>query len=478
VNFFRLSNLSAILATFLSALLWVGTAFAAKAPAVDQPPAPLKLAGNLQFPTIKFNHTLSRVLTISNPNNTPVSVTSITMPNSFAGNWMWGTIPAHGVHRVTITFYGIEGGNFSGNVVVSTTGAGTSSLPISGVVPMPTSIIKLSGSLAFGSVKANRVATRTLTIRNTGDYAVIISGMSYPAGFSCDWSGEIDSGKSQTVVVYFSPSDTIAYGGNLTVHSDADAGDLHIPISGKGTAVANATRIISLNSLTFPDSSFETQTLQITNIGNAPMLVSGVECPDGFACYWPGGVIPAGITQNVSITFSPPAQQTYSGNLVVNSDATGGDNTTFVTANGLIDNSSEGSFSSQLSPPRDYFPPSALVPTDPAEIFPSANGLTLAGNLSFGDVAVGSSKQLYFFIENQTDVPLTLLGISFPSSFSHTGFPALPVGLLAAHYNQLVSVKFTPTSVGPISDNIVVTVTGTNVTATIPISGNAVAATP
>jgi len=64
-----------------------------------------------------------------------------------------------------------------------------------------TRVIGLSGDLAFGSVTVGTTAKRTLTISNSGNSALAVSGITYPSGFSGAWSGAVAAGRSQPVTV-------------------------------------------------------------------------------------------------------------------------------------------------------------------------------------------------------------------------------------------------------------------------------------
>jgi sulfatase modifying factor 1 len=62
--------------------------------------------------------------------------------------------------------------------------------------------------------------------------------------------------------------------------------------------------------------------LSITNEGFLKVQVIGISYPAGFSGSWSGTIAP-GDTQDVTVMFSPTAVQSYRGNLVVSSDATG-----------------------------------------------------------------------------------------------------------------------------------------------------------
>lgn len=95
-------------------------------------------------------------------------------------------------------------------------------------------ILGLSGSLAFGNVLTGQTATATLTIANTGNRALTVSGLAYPAGFSGAWSGTVPAGGSQEVTVRFRPRKAARYGGLVTVNSDKTSGKNTIAVTGTG----------------------------------------------------------------------------------------------------------------------------------------------------------------------------------------------------------------------------------------------------
>lgn len=102
-------------------------------------------------------------------------------------------------------------------------------------VAPPSRIIALSGDLAFGDVQVGGTATRTLTIANTGNSTLNVTGIDYPTGFSGSWSGSIPSGDSHDVTVTFAPTAVTSYGGTVTVNSDATSGNNTSSASGTGT---------------------------------------------------------------------------------------------------------------------------------------------------------------------------------------------------------------------------------------------------
>ena len=179
-------------------------------------------------------------------------------------------------------------------------------------------VVGLSGSLAFG----NSTNSGTLEISNSGFGRLAVSGISYPAGFSGDWSsGIINQGQSQFVNLTFSPTAVQSYSGNISVTSDATSGTGTIAVSGQGTRLISVSGDLGFGNVTaYVPSQLD---FTISNIGTMDLTVSGITYPSGFSGNW-NGTIPPGASQSVTAFFTPTAVQSYGGNLSVASNATGG----------------------------------------------------------------------------------------------------------------------------------------------------------
>jgi copper(I)-binding protein len=200
----------------------------------------IALSGSLSFGNVTVGSTGTATLTIANNGNSTLNVTGITYPIGFSGAFS-GTIAAGNSTNVVVTFAPVAAQSYSGTVSVSsdkTSGANTISASGTGT-PVPTRIIGLSGNLAFGSVTTGATATATLTIANSGNSALTVTGITYPTGFSGAFSGTITAGNSTNVTVTFAPVAVQSYSGTVTVASDATSGTSTISASGSGTAIPN-----------------------------------------------------------------------------------------------------------------------------------------------------------------------------------------------------------------------------------------------
>ncbi len=289
----------------------------------------ISLSGNLAFGNVAVGSSAQSTLTITNTGNAVLSISGITYPTGFSGNWA-GQIGIGQSQNIAVTFAPTAATSYGGTVTATSDAtSGTNTIQCSGTgISAATRIIGLTGNLAFGSVAVGSSAQSTLTIANTGNTVLSVSGITYPSGFSGNWAGQIGVGQSQNVTVTFSPSAATSYGGTVTVTSDKTSGTNTATASGTGTVTA--TRIIGLTgNLAFGNvavGSSAQSTLTITNTGNTVLSVGGITYPSGFSGNW-AGQIGVGQSQNVTVTFSPTTVSSYGGTVTVASDATSGTNT-------------------------------------------------------------------------------------------------------------------------------------------------------
>src|SRR5207253_331969 len=201
-----------------------------------------------------------RTLTIGNTGTAALTVSGISYPAGFSGDFTGGTIAPGGSQSVTVAFAPTALTDSGGTITVTADQtSGTNTIAASGTGAAVTRILTLGGNLAFGTVAVNTTATRTLTIGNTGTAALTVSGISYPAGFSGDFtSGTIAPGGSQSVTVAFAPTAVTDYGGTITVTADQTSGTNTIAVTGAGTVVVPPQRLLTTQvPATLNNGSFE-----------------------------------------------------------------------------------------------------------------------------------------------------------------------------------------------------------------------------
>lgn len=196
------------------------------------------LSGDLNFGNVEALRSSNRVLVITNSGEAPFTVSSITYPVGFGGNFTWGVFLVRGWRNVTVTFSPLDpNAAYGGAVIVNSpdTNGGINTIEATGkAAPVQSRVIELGGDLVFGDVQTYQSATRLLLITNSGVAALVVSNISYPAGFSGVFSGVIPPGGRKQVTVTFAPPAAGNYGGELEVHADDNAGSSTRGISGIG----------------------------------------------------------------------------------------------------------------------------------------------------------------------------------------------------------------------------------------------------
>jgi hypothetical protein len=301
-----------------------------------------------------------------------------------------------------------------------------------------------STTVAFGNVNVGGTTTQSVTVTNTGTAAVnIASAQISGAGFTVvggNPSASVPVGQSVTVQLQFAPTTRGAASGTLTVTSDASNSPLSVSLSGTGMQPALTISPASLNFSNVVVGQTSTQTVTLTNSGNAGLTMnlatlsgtgfgmSGLSLP---------ATIAAGADLQFSVTFAPTSTSGSTGNILFTDNATGSPQTLALTGSAVASGSSLGS-----SP----------------------------GSFNFNSVAVGQSSQQSFTLTNSGNATVTIGTVTA----SGTGFGAsgLSAGQqIAAGASATVTGTFAPTTAGAVSGSIVITSSATNPTLTITLSG-------
>ncbi|MFM8983789.1 MAG: putative Ig domain-containing protein, partial [Spartobacteria bacterium] len=197
-------------------------------------------------------------------------------------------------------------------------GTGTANLTVS---ISPNRVIALTGNLSFGSATVNTTANRTLSITNTGTGNLTVNSISYPAGFSGNFSGTVAPGATQNVTVTFAPVAIQSYGGNITVNSTATSGNSTIAANGVGEGTRLAAASGNLTFGTLAPGEFAVRQMQVANTGTGNLTVHRIEFPSGFSGNLSENfVVAAGTSQSIDVYFAPFLAGSFSSEIQVHSN--------------------------------------------------------------------------------------------------------------------------------------------------------------
>jgi hypothetical protein len=106
-------------------------------------------------------------------------------------------------------------------------------------------------------------------------------------------------------------------------------------------------------------------------------------------------------------------------------------------------------------------------------VVPQTRAVSLSGSLAFGELVVGSSREIPLTLSNGGNAPLSVSGLSVTGDLnSHVAY-SWGSGQIAAGGSQIVGVRFVPTRPGVYSGTLIVAGDQTSGTNSIAISGTA-----
>ncbi len=252
--------------------------------------------------------------------------------------------------------------------------------------------LEVLGSLDFGNVSLNTTSTKTIQLKNNGSSNINVSAASITSPFSTNWSsGTITANSTVNVTITLNPSLIGYVSRNLTISSNASNNLINVQATGTGVQQNTQTKIISLTgNLAFGNLTLgqtASRILTITNTGNTQLTIASLNMPQGFSSGGFNTIVQAGSSVNVTIYFSPQNAQSYSGNIIIISDATSGSNAIITTGTGVPN----GGGTPTVVPAIGTFSNCATVGTNPnCTIF--GEGIIKARAISINT----SSKQITF----------------------------------------------------------------------------------
>jgi hypothetical protein len=359
-------------------------------------------------------------VTLSNPGNVPLSVTSIAITGSNANlftqtNNCGSTVQAGGSCTISIVFAPTSNGLVTANLSIADNAANSPQIvAITGTGTVPQPAVSLSSSLAsFGPVPSGSgAAPQQIVLTNSGSasltlLSIAVSGAGFGETNNCGTQLAVSATCSITVT--FAPPQAGAATGTVTITDNAQGttgATQSIALTGTGTAPSVSFNSSSINfGSAVPGAPSTSQTLVVTNSGNAPLLLSNFLLTGNTGTVFTlstncAGSLAIGSSCNVILTFNPQTALTY--------------NATF----SLVDNANNVAGSTQqvtLTGVGAYPGSFTLTPTSPSQ-----------RTVPAGDAA------LYTIL-------VSPVGSSFngPVTFTVTGAPAGTV------------VQFSPSSVVP-----------------------------
>jgi hypothetical protein len=326
--------------------------------------ASLSVPTDVDFGNVTVGSEGSKTITLVSDGTGPVTVNAIAVAGaSFVGSTqvLPQVLQPNQQMSLKLKFDPKAEGDATGTVTVSSNSA-TSAAKVKihgkGVVATSPALSASASSLSFGQVPLNSPATKTVTVTSTGTAPATISGGSVTGtGYTATYAGvpvqnlsapiTLQPGQVVTFSVAFDPTVAGASNGQLSLATDTGS-PVNVSLTGTGVQNTSPALTVSAPSLNFGDvqmGSKATLQLTLTSSGTAPVTISSstiagqafgissVAYPTGVTG-WPATLNP-GQQVVLSIAFAPDSATSFTGDLAVASNASGG--TANVPLNGTGD---------------------------------------------------------------------------------------------------------------------------------------------
>jgi hypothetical protein len=364
--------------TFTPAAAGIRTASISVGDSATGSPQSVPLTGTGIAPTVAFSpasitfanqavgtSSTANVITLSNPGNATLTITSITVTGTNSGDFTetntCGTSLAPGTGcAISVTFTPIAPGTRQASISVVDSAAGSpQTASLSGVGTAP-SVTFSSSSLVFASTAVGTTSPASgVTLFNMGNATLSISSITITGANAGDFSqtntcdGAVTAASNCAISVSFTPSAAGTRTAAVLITDNAAGSPQSVSLSGTGTTGGPAASVSPL-SLTFGSQNVLTtspaQTVTLTNNGKAALSLTSIVAAGDFAqtnnC---GASLAAAASCSVQVTFSPSATGTRGGYITFTDNAPSIQQTVTLTGTGAAPNTTVSILPGQAS---------------------------------------------------------------------------------------------------------------------------------
>ena len=317
----------------------------------------------------------------------------------------------------------------SGTLVVAANQAGNANYAAATqatqtVISLASTLKSNASALIFGSVPVGMASpTQTLIVSNPNVFAVTGVSATATGDFTAASNCPTIAGLGTcSINITFTPTASGSRTGTLTVGDAQSSGQLTAALSGTGTAAGiqfNAAALHFGSEVTGATSVGQTVTIQ--NTGTANLVVSNIATTGDFATTGNCATVPAGSNCSLTVTFTPTATGSRTGELTLTDNVGGADQSQTLTLSGL--GTAAGA---------------ALTPS--VAIFPGTG--------------VGSSSFVFnTTLTNTGTIPLTGISISILGDFTQAN---TCTASLAAGVSCIIGITYSPTIPGAETGTLIV----------------------
>ena len=397
------------------------------------------------FPSVGVGNTsAAKNITLTNKQSVPLNISSITASGDFAQtNTCGNQIAANASCVIAVTFTPTTAQTITGAVTITDSAAGsprTVSLSGKGVASVSLS----PSALSFGMVYVGSTSTATtVTLTNEQSVPLHIGSIAVTGNFAQtnNCGSQVPANGSCTITTTFTPVATGTQTGVLTVMDDGYGSPRSTSLSGTGVSDATITPTSVIFSKTYVGKSSAVKNVTFKNKMTVPIQIASIAADGDFTqtngC---GAQLAAASSCTIGVTFTPSAEGTRTGTLVIIDSGPGSPRTVPLSGPAV------GSGTVTYAPASLTFSAQPVGQTSTAQIVTLTNGQS---------------------------VPLHIANIAVLGDFAQTNGCGAQV---AANSSCTISVTFTPTVPGTRTGSLTITDDGPGSPRVVALGGTGAAA--
>jgi uncharacterized repeat protein (TIGR01451 family) len=333
-------------------VILTGTGTAGPAPAVSLTPT------SLIFSAQSGTTSAAQIAMLKNTGDAVLNIGGITItgtnPTDFAQTNACGTTLAAGSScSISVTFTPASATSFAASVSVTDNATGSPhSVTLTGTgTPPPAPVVSLTPtSLTFSAQTGASSASQAVTLKNTGNAALDITGITLGGANASAFSqtntcgASLAAGASCTISVTFAPTGVASFAATLSIADNATGSPQTVTLTGTGTPPPAPAVSFTPASLTFTAQTGSTSAAQaatLKNTGNAALNISsinlgGTDSADFAQTNTCGETLAPSASCSFSITFTPASAAAFAATLSVADNAAGSPHAVSLTGTGTV----------------------------------------------------------------------------------------------------------------------------------------------
>ncbi len=405
-------------------------------------------SSSLGFPSEPVGTTSpAQTVTLSNPGNSSLNITSISTSGDFAQtNNCGGSVAVGASCTLSVTFTPTSSGTRTGVLSVADNAAGSpQTVSLSGTGNVPVASLSPTSLTFANQPVATTSGAQAATLTNTGGASLSINNIAVNGDFAQtnNCGSTLASGTHCAINVTFTPTASGIRTGTLTVTDNASGSPQSTGLTGTGNVPVAS---VSPSSLSFGSQMVgaisAAQTVTLSNTGGAMLTITSITASGDFAqtnnC---GSSLAASASCAINVTFTPTASGTRSGSLTFADNAAGSPQSIGLNGSGVVSAVS-------LSP----------------------------SSLSFGNQALGTTSAAEVVtLSNTGGATLAISGIGTSGDFTQSNNCGSSA---AAGANCTINVSFTPTASGMRNGMLTITDNASGSPQSVSLTGTGAATAP